>query len=890
MNWQPLKSFRASRRKANRRRPSVPRREIELLEERELLTTNITNYHVDQTSTGQNLTETILTPSNVNVNQFGKLATVPLDGQVYGEPLYVAGVPISAGAIQGSHNVVFAATEHDSLYAIDAQSGNVLWHDSFINPAAGVTTIPYREVYSDDIVPEYGITGTPVIDPNTNTLYVVANTKEVRSDGTHYVYRLHAIDITSGAEKLGGPAVIGDTLVNGASYTFIAGPSVNGSGRGSVNGTITFNALWELQRAGLTLANGSVYVAFGSHSDLGTAHGWIVGFDAQSLAMTAAFNTTPNGDLGTIWQSGNSITVDDQGYMYVTTGNGAFDAVLDSNGFPINHNYGQSVIKLAVDRNSSPANQNSNGWGLKVVDYFTPYNQQTLDEQNLDLSGGIALLADQDGSAQHPHLLVVAGKQGRVYLIDRDNMGKFDPNSDHVVQEVDHLISNSFGTPGHLNDNLYYCGAGDTLRAITVSNGVLSTSPWSQTENRFGYPGATPTISSNGGINGIVWATDRGANALRAFNAGALDSELYNSDQAAGGADRLGTVVKFSVPTVADGQVFVGTADSLAIYGLLNGASILSISGSGASFSGNAYSPLTNVVAATFTAGDGSSPSTDFNALIAWGDGTTTPGVVTQSGTTYHVTGSHAYQAAGAYSIAVIVSGNRALTSIAGSATIQQELMPDGSRGTPNQQWIEAMFRDVLGRTTDEAGLMAFSYMLDHGVSRYAAARLITHSAEYYANLVQGDYRRYLGRDAEPAGLQNWVSAMQRGMTDEQVEANFIGSQEFYAHSGGTDRSWVDALYIHLLGRPADGVGENAWIQVLARGASRSQVALGFAASPEREAQRVQDDYFRFLGRSAGESEVNGWVFAFQHGFSNEDVITGFVASDEYFRRKTASY
>lgn len=889
MNWQPLKSFRVSRHESRRGQRRLRRQQIESLERRELLTTNITSYHVDNTSTGQNLNETILTPSNVNVNQFGKLSTVPLDGQVYAEPLYVAGVQISAGANQGSHNVVFAATQHDSLYAIDAQTGNVLWHDSFINEAAGITTIPSGDVQSDDIVPEYGITGTPVIDANTNTLFVVANTKEVRGDGVHYVYRMHAIDLASGAEKFGGPAVIGDTLVAGASYTFISGPSVNGSGRGSVNGTITFNALWELQRAGLTLANGTVYVAFGSHSDLGTAHGWIIGYDANSLAMTAAFNTTPNGNLGTIWQSGNSITVDDQGNLYVTTGNGTFDTTLDQNGFPINHDYGQSVVKLAVDPNSSPANQNPNGWGLKVVDYFTPYNQQVLDDQNLDLSGGIALLSDQDGSAQHPHLLVAAGKQGRVYLIDRDNMGKFDPNGDHVVQEVDRLISNSFGTPAHLNDNLYYAGAGDTLRAITVSNGVLSTSYWSQSEDNFGFPGATPSISSDGGVNGIVWVVDRGSNQLRAYNAGALDDELYNSDQA-GSVDRLGTAVKFSVPTVADGQVFVGTANGLAIYGLLDGSTVPTIAGSGKSFGGHAYSPLTNVIAATFTVGDGSSPASDFNAVIAWGDGTKSTGVVTKSGTTFFVTGSHTYAAAGAYGIVVTVSGNRAVADIASAAVIQQELLPDGSVGTPNQQWIAAMFRDVLGRPIDAGGLAAFTYMLDHGVSRYAASSLITHSVEYYANLVHSCYQKYLGRDADPAGLANWVSLLQRGLTDEELEAYFIGSQEFFVNSGGTNAAWIEALYEHLLGRPADGFGENAWLQVLASGISRTRVALGFAASPEREAQRVEDDYFHYLGREPGAAEVNSWVFAFQHGVTNENVITGFVASDEYFRRKTAGY
>jgi hypothetical protein len=448
---------------------------VEALETR-LTPAGLFTYHNDNLSTGQDLAEPLLTPAAINPASFGKLFATPVDGQLYAQPLVVPGVPITTGPGPGPHDVVFAATEHDSVYALDAGDGTVLGKDSFLDPAAGVTTVPAADTGTDDLTPEIGITGTPVIDPATSTLYVAVKTKETGDSTSHYVYRLHALDLGSGAEKFGGPVVIGDTVSDGVSYTYVSGPGVNGTGDGSVNGQVPFNALREFQRPALTLVNGTVYLAFASHGDTGPYHGWVLGYDAHTLALTAAFNDTPNGIQGGIWQAGGKVAADDQGNLYVETGNGTFDATLDANGFPAQADYGDSVLKLAPDPASGPANQNPNGWGLKVVDYFTPHNEADLADGDTDLgSGGPLLLPDAAGSPDHPHLLVASGKEGTIYLLDRDNLGKFDPATDHVVQELPAAVNGTLSTPAYFNHSLYVVGGyGDVARTFDLQDAALS--------------------------------------------------------------------------------------------------------------------------------------------------------------------------------------------------------------------------------------------------------------------------------------------------------------------------------------------------------------------------------------------------------------------------------
>jgi hypothetical protein len=555
---------------------------LEVLESRLAPSADVLTYHNDNASTGQDLSETVLTPANVNAASFGMVFTAGLDGQVFAQPLYMANVTITTGSHQGVHNVVFAATEFDSVYAIDATAGTVLWHDNFTNPSAGVTPVPSNDVKNQDIAPWIGITGTPVIDPATDTIYVLARTKEVTGGNNHYVDRLHALDLSNGGEKFGGPLVVADTISNDlTTYTFVSGPSVNGTGMGSVGGKITFNALIQNQRPALTLANGTVYVGYASHGDKGPYHGWVLGFNTagagQTLQLVAAFNATPNGLKGGIWMSGGKIAADDAGNLYLTTGNGTLDAGLNAQGFPSKGDYGEAFLKLVVDPNSNPTHQNQNGWGLKVADYFRPFNAKTYNMGDMDLgSGAPLLLPDSAGSATHPHLMIAGGKLATVYLVDRDNMGKFDPSRDHVVQEWAPTNVADRITFGYFSGQLYYDGLNKPAvgaETFTIANGKITTTPTSQSADTYPFPSSTPSISANGSANGIVWNVDLNTDQVRAYDASSYADELYTTAQAANGRDVPGPFPKFILPTVADGRVYLGTNNSLVGYGLLGAQS-----------------------------------------------------------------------------------------------------------------------------------------------------------------------------------------------------------------------------------------------------------------------------------------------------------------------------
>jgi hypothetical protein len=500
---------------------------------------DVLTYHNDNARTGQNLSETNLTSANVNTNTFGLLFTCPVDGKVYAQPLYMAALAITN---EGTHNVVFVATENDSVYAFDADdntgsNATPLWQVSFINPAAGVTTVPSADVNSGDLSPVIGITSTPVIDSASLTLYVEAKTKEVSAAATNYVHRLHALDLGSGAEKFGGPVVIQ--------------PVAPGTGDGNDGaGNVPFNGLRQLNRPGLLLLNDVVYVAYASHGDNGPYHGWVLGFNAQTLQPQGVFISTPNGGLGGFWEGGDGPAADDYGNLYLISGNGTFDGTN-------NNDYADSYIKL------TPSDTN-----LDLVDYFTPFNQQTLSAVDLDVgSGGLVLLPDAAGSSTHPHLAVGAGKDGIIHLVDRDNFGQFnDSDNNQIVQSVP-AINASFGTPAYFNNTLYYIANNDTLKAFSCSNALLGTNPASASSTVFANLGDSPSISANGTINGIVWALqDDSLAILHAFDATNVALELYNSQQA-GGRDEIGLAVKFAVPTVANGKVYVGAASCLAVFG-----------------------------------------------------------------------------------------------------------------------------------------------------------------------------------------------------------------------------------------------------------------------------------------------------------------------------------
>lgn len=492
---------------------------------------DVLTYHNDNARTGQNLQETILTPRNVNAATFGKLFSFPVDGYVYAQPLYVSNVSI-AGQL---HNVVFVVTEHNSVYAFDAdnKTSTPLWHTSFINPVNGITTVPSIDTNCADINPEIGITSTPVIDAVTGILYVVAMTKE---NGV-YAHRIHALDIATGGEKIGTGVKI---------QTSVPGTAAPNDG-----GRVVFTSLLENQRAALLLNNNVIYISTGSFCDFGNHHGWLLAYDSKTLSLVSAFNATPNGVEGGIWQSGGGAAADANGNVYVITGDGTFDADLLGG-----KNYGNTFLKFM-------------GASLMVADYFTPFNQATLAAVNADLgSGGALLLPDQSSGPQH--LLVSAGKQGTIYLLSRDNMGKYQTGSDsQIIQSLPGPYS-LFGTPAYFKNTVYMAAVGDRLKTYALSNGQLSLS--GQSTNSFRWPGATPVISANDANNGIVWALEAngsGAPAiLHAYSAEDVSTELYNSNQNSG-RDYPGPAIKFAVPTIANGKVYVGTSDQLSVYGLL---------------------------------------------------------------------------------------------------------------------------------------------------------------------------------------------------------------------------------------------------------------------------------------------------------------------------------
>ncbi len=496
----------------------------------------IFTYHYDNARDGLNSSETILTPSNVNKTTFGKLFSRKVDGYVYAESLYVDSVQIPN---LGAREVVYIATEHDSVYAFDASGARPapFWKVSFINPKKHITTVPWAKVGTTDLVPEIGITGTPVIDPASSTLYVSVATLE---KGT-YFHRLHALDLGTGQEKFGGPVVITATM-----------PGTGDGGDG--NGNIAFNPHLANQRCGLALNNGVVYVSFASHGDNGDYHGWILGYDATTLAQVNVYNATPNGSLGGIWMAGGAPVINDEGSFFVATGNGTFDANVDGG-----IDYGDSLVKLGPTDNSN----------FGVIDYFTPYDQGVIDDMDLDY-GASGVIALPDQSVGPTHLLFTGSKEGTLYLLDADNLGQFHANDDsQIVQTITGETTGDWSTPAYFNGMVYVDGESDNLKAFTLVNGQLSTSPVSISNMDFNYPGTTPVVSANGGQNGIVWAIGNSSGAvLHAFDATDLTSELYNSAQKKA-RDGMNGFVKFSVPTVANGRVFVGSQKRLTVFGLL---------------------------------------------------------------------------------------------------------------------------------------------------------------------------------------------------------------------------------------------------------------------------------------------------------------------------------
>jgi fibronectin type 3 domain-containing protein len=782
-SWNLFKFHRKSLRRRPSRSNALVR--LEKLETRLLLSANVTGYHqaipapspASTIGAGVNSNETVLTPANVNSTSFGKLFSTTVDGQVYAEPLYMENVVITTGANQGTHNVVFVATQNDSLYAIDSNTGAILWQDALLTPEHGgtVTAVPSSAVNSGDISPEIGITATPVIDPTTNTIFVEAKSQEVASNGTHFEHHLYAINLGSGA--ITKEVLIADSIGD----TVVSGPSVAGTGAGSSGGVVKFDALRQLDRPGLTLVNGNIYLAYASHGDNGPYHGWILGYSESTLALTAVFNVNPNGSDDGIWQSGGSLayeTVNGNTYLYFETGNGTFDTTLTPSPFnsslmiPNEGDYGDTFLKLEIDGStpaagSLDATNNINGWGMHVADYFTPINEGNLSAGDTDLGSGAPLLLPASaGSAAHPDLMVGSGKEGRIYLIDRNDMGGYggdaagDGNSgtDNVVQETaTGAINGSLDTPTFYNGVLYYVGGyGDEARTFTVANGVMSSTSTTQSTDSYAFPGSTPTISTNPtGGNAIAWdIAGPGTSQLRAYNASqGYSSEIYTSNQAGNSRDALGSAVKFTVPTVADGEVFVGTTNSLVVYGLLQQATAPPAAPS--NLSATAFSG--SVINLTWTDNDTAPNSaTGYNILLS-SNGTNFTQVGTASaGATSFAVGSLQVSTKYYFEISAFnAKGTSAISNVANATTTSQTSALDFSSGFANSSGVltynsSAKINGTSAELTDGGGNEAGSVFSTNAVdvtkfSNQFTFQLTNPNADGFTFTIEGDGPTALG-------------------------------------------------------------------------------------------------------------------------------------------------
>ncbi len=495
-------------------------------------------FRNDNGRSGVNSLETQLTPANVNVVSFGRRAAIPVEGDIYAQPLYISNI-----AINGTpHNLIVVATEHDQVYAIDAQTYEILWQRNFLDSQGLVTPIPAEDVNCDAVAPEIGITGTPVIDASRETVSMIVATKETQGGQPSYYQRLHALSLVNGQDRVSAVAV-------------------NSPSDPSRFGSAQFDSLLNLQRSALLLDNGQIYVAWASHCDGGTYTGWLMSFDAGNLQQTAAWTPDPSGILGGIWMSGAGPASDRQGDVYMVIGNGWTDAMSGGS------NYGDSVVRL-----------HPSGQALSVSDYFIPHDYQTMYEEDLDLgSGGQVLLPNQAGAA-HPNLLAVLSKGGTLYLLDCDHLGKSHPDNDsQIVQSFVIDGGSGFSTPLFWQNTLYLSLPHASVAALPFDPTTQQFDPTPASSSggiQVGYPGASPSLSTNGNSDAILWVLDTslfgsgGDAVLRAFDPLNLTTEFYDSEMSPD-RDHAGAAVRFVVPTVAEGQVFVGDHNELDVYGLL---------------------------------------------------------------------------------------------------------------------------------------------------------------------------------------------------------------------------------------------------------------------------------------------------------------------------------
>jgi len=489
-----------------------------------------------------NTHETKLTPLTVTATSFGRVATFPVDGDVYAQPLYRA---VRAGRSEGtriSRDVLFVATEAGSVYAFDAQGTDrqPLWKRRLLD--AGEEPLTFQDVLCPFIRPTIAITPTPVIDTIANALYVLARARTRDSAGhLRFVQRLYAIDLSTG-QDIRSPAEIR--------------ASVNGTGAGARNGRVDFDPLRENPRAALLLDRGVLYLSWASSCDVGPYHGWIMAYDAATLRQIAAFNTSPDGSAAGVWQGDAGLAADENGFVYAVTGNGTFDERAPR------RNYGNSILQLHLADNS-----------LSVASFFTPSNQAMLDRQDGDLGSSGPMLLPSDEATKRP-LVIVTGKDGMSYVVDRAHMGGYQAGNNPHARQVVHTSAGGFGAAAYWNGRLFIWGSDTTLLAYSVKSGQLQPNAMAA-HTRTSDPGSIPVVSANGDRDGIVWAMEsrrwRGPDlpgVLHAYLADDVRQELYNSEMNAS-RDRMDLATRFSIPTVANGRVFVGAKREVDVFGTL---------------------------------------------------------------------------------------------------------------------------------------------------------------------------------------------------------------------------------------------------------------------------------------------------------------------------------
>ncbi len=793
---------------------------------------NVLTWHNDSARTGQNLHETILTPANVNVQSFGKLATLTVDGKVDAQPLYVQNITVPG---KGVHNVLYVGTEHGSLYAFDADTFTQLQK---------VTLLGANETPSDDhgcsqVTPEIGITATPAIDLQVGangTIYAISQSKDASS---HYHHRLHALDLATLTEQFGGPVEI----------------QASSAGTGVED---TFNPAVHVERPGLLISNGIVYTSWGSHCDAESYDGWVLSYNETTLHQVSALNLTPNGNDGGIWSAGSGPAADASGNVYLLTGNGTFDTTLNASGFPTKSDYGNSFVRMSTSA------------ALSVADYFTMLNTVSESASDVDLgSGGLMLLPPLDngqGTSTSVSLVVGAGKDHNIYVLDRTNLGKFNPSKDSIYQLMSGALpGGAWSSPAWFNGNLYYGGVGDNLKAFAFTGGSFSLAAHSA--NTFPYPGVTPSISANGTSSGIAWIVENQSTAvLHAFDASNVATELYNSNTATGGRDHFGAGNKFVVPMIANGKVYVGTTNGVGVFGLLAPPSCtLGLSAPSASL------PATGTSTTGFIPDVPQSFNVSTTAGCTWTATSSNPGVLaiasgasgTGPGTVGFTLLNNTHTTQQSYSITV--AGN----SSSATYTIKQA----GSGDSLLYRQVYALYEQILGRDPDSGGFAFWTGSGSAALGQMADSFLTSPEAFNSDFAVMATYQAATGAPPTYAQFTGAFPGVRAGtQTIAQLFMSLIASNSGYSAA---------TLYQNLLNRaPTSSETASAgttaavlaaWFQTLIGYPSNSTPASApnnefqstgtfHAAADHTNSLYVQMLYYTILGRDPDSAGLAFWV------------------------------